>query len=147
MPQTNSATPAAAPESAFDALRREYFAEHEPDTPTECLLVEQMAYAAMRMREIHSGPSPDAETDRRYERHQANFHRALRVLTSLRKAEAPKPESPRTDRPLPSNVICITSGKTPKVPRRRDESHPFVDGAPGIRGVEDDPAQPARLAG
>jgi hypothetical protein len=117
----------------FDKFRAGFIAEHQPSTPTELFLVDQMASAAWRLRRLRAAESgywelimskfeedPKACNSamsnlNRYEaRLEGAFYKALRELERLRseRAEEPQPIEP----PRPSPEIGFVSPSEPETP-------------------------------
>jgi hypothetical protein len=117
----------------FDNFRGGFITEHQPSTPTELFLVEQMASAAWRLRRLRAAESgywelimskfeddPKACNSamsnlNRYEsRLESAFYKALHELERLRseRAEEPQPIEP----PQPSTEIGFVSPIKPETP-------------------------------
>jgi hypothetical protein len=120
----------------FDNFRHGFITEHQPSTPTELFLVEQMASAAWRLRHLRAAESgywelimskfdqdPKACNSamsnlNRYEaRLESAFYKALHELERLRgeRAEEPQPIEPPRQSPEIGFVSPIKP-ETPPVP-------------------------------
>jgi hypothetical protein len=107
----------------FDSFRDGFIAEHQPSTPTEMFLVEQMASAAWRLRRLRAAESghwelimskfeddPKACNSamsnlNRYEsRLESAFYKALHELERLRSERAEEPKT--VEPPRPTLMVC-----------------------------------------